>query len=167
MFLVIKILEYMQLTYFVMRVQDSHNWNFSFVGYFSIFINYTVVDGNIRADSSFFNPILYLIIFALFLVITLGVVIGVQAGWGIKINLLVKIIIPVLNVLLYLFKCILTIPTLQVIFICLSPNALQSLNIATESKNSIYISMGILVLVSFLLVKTYIITFYRESNPFS
>jgi len=167
MYLVIKILEYMQLTYFAMRVQDSYHWNFSFVGYFSMFVNYTVVDGNIRFNNSFFNPFLHLIIFALFLVITLGVVIGVQAGWGKKINLLVKIIIPVLNVLLYFFKYILTIPTLQVIFICLSPNALQSLNIATESKNNIYIALGTLVLVSFLLVKIYIVTFYRESNPFS
>ena len=105
--------------------------------------------------------------FALFLVITLGFVIGFQAGWGKKINLLVQILIPILNVLLFFFKYILTIPTLQVIFICLIPNALQILNIASESKNSIYIALGTLVLVFFLLVKIYIVVFYRESNPFS
>ena len=157
----------MQITYFVMRVQNSYHWNFSFVSYLSIFINYTVVDSNIRINNGIFDPILNIIAISLFLVIGLGVIIGFQAGWGKKMPLFIKIIIPVLNLLLFLFKYILAIPTLQVIFICFSPSALINLNIATEANISIYITFGSLILLCFLLVSIYTIIFYRKSNPFS
>lgn len=157
----------MQFTYFVMRVQNSYHWNFSFISYLSIFINYTVVDSNIRTHTGIFDPLLSIIAISLFLVIALAVIIGVQAGWGKKMPLFIKILIPVLNLLLYLFKYILAIPTLQVIFICFSPKALTSLSIATDVNISIYIIFGSLILLCFLLVNIYIIVFYRESNPFS
>jgi hypothetical protein len=118
-------------------------------------------------NAAIFDPLLNLIAVSLFLVITISIIIGVQAGWGKKMPLFIKILIPILNILLYLFKYILAIPTLQVILICFSPKALTSLSIATEVNTSIYIALGSLILLCFLLVKIYIITFYRESNPFS
>ncbi len=151
----------MQLIYFVMRAQNSYHWNFSFISYLSIFINYTVADSNIRMSNAIFDPLLNVIAVSLFLVITLGFVIGVQAGWGKKMPLAIKILIPLLNMLLYLFKYIFTIPTLQVIFICLSPKALKTLDITTEINTSIYIVLGSLVLLCFLSIKIYIIMFYR------
>jgi hypothetical protein len=149
----------MQLTYFVMRVQVSYHWNFSFVAYLSIFINYTAADSNIRMNSIIFNPLLYLITLLLLLVVGLGVVIGVQAGWGKKMPLIIKFLIPILNIFLYFFKYILTIPTLQIIFICFSPKAQATLNIGNDS--GIYLAFGSLILICFIMVKIYIITFYR------
>lgn len=145
-------------------MEISYHWNFSFVAYFSIFVNYTVVDSNIRLSSLIFAPLIYLIAISLLLVIILGILIGVQAGWGKKMPLFIKILIPILNIFLYFFKSILTIPTLQIIFICLSPKAVTSLGLAYDS---IYLVFGSLILIFFLMVEIYIITFYRESNPFS
>lgn len=149
----------MQLVYFVMRVQNSYHWDFSFVAYFSAFVNYTVADSNIRQNVAIFEPLLYIITVALLSVIVIGVIIGVQAGWGKKIPIYVKVLIPILNVSLYFFKYVLAIPTFQIIFICFSPRAFATLNLGESS--SFYVAFGLLVLICFLMVSVYIITFYR------
>jgi hypothetical protein len=65
-----------------------------------------------------FLPMLYITTSILFLIIVFGVLIGHQAGWGVKMPLFVKILVPVLNILLFLFMTVITIPASQLIFIC-------------------------------------------------
>lgn len=150
----------MQITYFVMRMEtNDYHWNFSVVSYFSIFLNYTVVDSNLKINPGLFGPFLYVMVVGLMVVLGLGLVIGVHAGWGKKMPTFVKILIPVLNVMACLFKTLLTIPAMQLIFICFSPTASTLLKLTVDT--SIQQALGTLILLSFLLVKIYILVFFR------
>lgn len=150
----------MQITYFVMRMEtNDYHWNFSVVSYFSIFLNYTVVDNNLKINPGLFGPFLYVMVVGLMVVLGLGLVIGVHAGWGKKMPMFVKILIPVLNVMACLFKTLLTIPAMQLIFICFSPTASTLLKLTVDT--SIQQALGTLILLSFLLVKIYILVFFR------
>lgn len=150
----------MQITYFVMRMEtNDYHWNFSVVSYFSIFLNYTVVDNNLKINPELFGPFLYVMVVGLMVVLGLGLVIGVHAGWGKKMPMFVKILIPVLNVMACLFKTLLTIPAMQLIFICFSPTASTLLKLTVDT--SIQQALGTLILLSFLLVKIYILVFFR------
>ena len=149
-----------------MRMESNdYHWNFSVVSYFSIFLNYTVVDSNLKINPSLFGPFLYVMVVSLMVVLALGVVIGVHAGWGKKMPMFVKIMIPVLNVMAYLFKTLLTIPAMQLVFICFSQSASTLLKLTVDP--GIQQALGTLILLSFLLVKAYILIFFREINPFS
>jgi hypothetical protein len=111
----------MQLTYFVMRSVSDYHWNFSFVAYFSILLNFISLDNIIRTNPAFFAPALFIIAGIMFVMIILGVLVALRAGRGEKVSLLVKIGTPILNLFLYLFKTILAIPVLIVTLIGLVP----------------------------------------------
>lgn len=116
-----------------MRMEtNEYHWNFSVVSYFSIFLNYTVVDSNLKINPSLFGPFLYVMVVSLMIALVLGVVIGVHAGWGKKMPMLVKILIPILNVMACLFKTLLTIPAMQLVLICFSPTASAILKLTVD-----------------------------------
>lgn len=138
---------------------NEYHWNFSVVSYFSIFLNYMVVDSNLKINPALFGPFLYVMVVSLMVGLALGVVIGVHAGWGKKMPMFVKILIPVLNVMACLFKTLLVIPAMQLVFICFSPTASTLLNLTVDP--SIQQALGTLILLSFLLVKIYILVFFR------
>ena len=112
-----------------MRVESEYHWNLSIASYFSILVNRIVVESNIRLNPGIFIPMLYITTSVLFLIIVFGVLIGTQAGWGVKMPLFVKILVPVLNILLFLFMTVITIPASQLIFICFDKNTSSILKI--------------------------------------
>lgn len=123
------------------------------------------MDSNLKINPSLFGPFLYMMVVTLLLVLALGVVIGVHAGWGKKMPLFVKMLIPALNVMVCLFKSLLAIPAMQLVFICFSPTATTLLNLKVDP--GIQQALGTLILFTFLMVKIYILIFFRETNPFS
>jgi len=156
----------MQIMYFVMRSVSAYHWDFSFVAYFSITLNFISLDNIIRTNPMFFAPALFIMTGIMLVMIILGVIVGIRAGWGEKVPLLVKIATPILNFFLYLFKTILAIPILVVILISLLP-AISRLYKITVISLSTSIFLGCFLLAAFLLVELYILCIYREPNPFS
>lgn len=91
--------------------------------------------------------------------IIMAIFIGIYAGWGQKMPLPIKILIPIFNLLVCLIKTILSIPIMQAIFICFSPSNLASLNI--EMDPNILMAIGAIALIAFCIVVAYIIGFFR------
>ena len=155
----------MQLTYFVMRSVSDYHWNFSFVAYFSVLLNFISLDNIIRTYPSSFTPALFIISAIMLFIIILAVIVAVRAERGEKVPLLVKIGTPILNLFFYLFKTVLAIPVLVVTLMSLVPKITNLYDITISLSLSIF--LGSFLLIAFLLVELYILYIFREPNPFS
>ena len=75
-----------------------------------------------------------------------------------------KSIFPLVNFSLYLFKTIFQIPILTVIYISLMTSYKQTIGVDTGSMG---VLMGVLNLLLFIVIQIYLITSFKDSNPFS
>jgi type III secretory pathway component EscU len=89
-------------------------------------------------------------------------------GWKLKNEKrppsILKSIFPLINFSLYLFKTIFQIPIMTVIFISLMTSYKQNIGVDT---GSLGVLLGVLNLILFIIMQLYLITSFKDSNPFS
>lgn len=165
-FLLIRIVEHLQIIYFLMRPITEIHWNFSFLSFFSIAVNTISVDELIKNHPEFFQSILYLCL-AVFVAIAILLLLvstkKVETNEA-KISQLVKGCASILAGAIMALKTILIIPIANIIIVSITPSIAKQLNVSLSLQASIY---AYFLTVLFVLVLIYTIYFFRENNPFS
>ena len=161
----VKVLEHLQLIYFLMRGINEYHWDFSFFVFFSVFLNLISLDQLFRSSPSLFIPIFYAVFIIVLLILVLALAISVNSGWSKKSPSLVKFFTPIVCTFLYLFKTVLLIPILDIVLIAIIPSIASNLQIIDITLSEQL--MGGLLAVLVLIIEGYVLTAFREPNPFS
>lgn len=148
-YIVIKVVEAMQLVYIFLRSVNEYQWNFSSMAYVSVLLNFMSLDNILRNNPAIFVAVLLCAIAIMSVMVGLGVIVGVYAGEE-RVPTMVRVAIPILNLFLYLFKTVLAIPLLVIALISLVPQISNAFKITT-------ISVGISALVGIFLIITFIL----------
>jgi hypothetical protein len=89
-------------------------------------------------------------------------------GWKLKHdkrpNSIMKSIFPLVNFSLYLFKTILRVPILTLVYISFMASYQQALKV---EPGFLGVLIGVLNLLLFIVMQVYLITSFQDSNPFS
>jgi hypothetical protein len=135
------------------------------MGYVTMFINFISLDQALKTSPGLYLPALFTVTGVLITILVLAVLVGVHAGWGKKVPTVVKLATPVLNFLLYLFKTLLAVPVLTVMFVSLVPYIYNQFKMSPMGAASY--SLGIFILIALVVIYSYVLTIFRETNPFS
>ena len=119
--MVLKILEHLQIIYFLMRGIEGFHWDFSFFVFFSAFLNFISLDQLFRSRPELFIPIFYTTFMGLVGVLIASIVIALTCGWGKKPNFIVRIFIILVSSFFYLVKTVLIIPLLNIALVSIIP----------------------------------------------
>jgi hypothetical protein len=166
-YIIIKIVEHLQIIYFCMRAHNGvYHWDYSVISFFSMLLNFISIDQHIISEPTFFHPILLALAVVLLLLVALAALVARFSGWGKKVPTVVKLATSILNYFLYLFKTILIIPIMIIVLVAIVPSITDSLKIPSEG-SILRNSLGALVLLVTLFILGYILVLFREWNPFS
>jgi len=151
----------MQIIYVFMRIQEDPYWNFSFVKYFSVFVNFTAMD---RILYKLYPNVLLPLLIGLnamgVLIFVAAILVVKYSGWNCKLPLPVRLSVQLLNYWFYLFKTILLIPIITLITVSLIPNVYNGFGF--DSPYSILILlMGILLTIIFIVSQLYLLLLFR------
>ena len=83
-----------------------------------------------------------------------------------KPSALVKAMLPPIIFFLYLFKTVLQVPTLILIFSTFITPFQHDINI-NDSSPGISVTLGFLIFLQFIIAQFYLITSFKDNNPFS
>lgn len=83
-----------------------------------------------------------------------------------KRSTILKAILPAIGFCLYLFKTILQIPVLILILSTFIPSFQQGMNVSNNS-SGLSIMLGIIILIFCGIIQVYLITSFKDNNPFS
>lgn len=164
LYIFIKALEHLQIIYFLMRGINEYHWDFSFIVFISVFLNMISIDQLLRSTPSLFILIFYAAFIVIVIILVLSVIISVTSGWGTKSSFVAKFCSPIVSTFLYLFKTILVIPILDIALVALIPSVASNLNIQ-DITGSIRFMGGLLTLF-IIIIQGYLLTAFREPNPF-
>ena len=133
LFALVKIFEHMQIIYFLMRAIEEYHWNFSFLVFVSVFLNFISLDQFFISNPSLFRPVFYGFLIVMVLVFLLAILVSVFSGWGKKPPLFIRLVAQFLCFFCYMEKTVLFIPIKTVTFIAVIPAAARNLNIEPSS----------------------------------
>lgn len=110
------------MIYFVMRPLDGYHWDYSFMVFFSVFLKIISLDQLFRSNPAIFIPVFYTSFVTITIILVLAALVAANSGWSKKAPFLVKFVTPVVCTFLYLFKTVLVIPVLNVVFVSIIPS---------------------------------------------
>ena len=158
-FVLIKVLEHMQIIYFLMRAIDSYHWDFSFFVFVSVFLNFISIDQLFRNNPQLFRPIFFSLLVLVVLILVMGVLVAIFSGWGKKPPFIIKLFAQILCYFCYLQKTVLFIPLHTIAFISILPAAANGLNI--DPPSSLEMALGFLFTFLIVLLEVLFLTFFR------
>ena len=116
-FVILKIFEAMQIIHFTMREEFDFIWKSSLPYYLDLVLNYISFDYLIKKSPSIFFTILIITVCISLLTILSLIFISCKVSRDIKTPTYIKLIVPLINLILILFKTILQIPCTYILII--------------------------------------------------
>ena len=127
-------------------------------------INYISVDYLVESNPTMFTSINV----GVFAIMLITILVMVLFAWQLrsdkKPTSIVKSIFPLLNFTLYIYKTVLQIPIIVTILISLNSSYKVKFGI---SESGVQILLGVLNIILFTLIQLYLITSFKDCNPFS
>ena len=103
LFVLLKILEHLQIIYFLMRaINNEYHWNFSFLVFVSMFLNFVSVDQLFKSSPELFKPIFYGLVIVIVVVYLMAILISGMSGWGKRPPFIIKLFAQILSTFCYL-----------------------------------------------------------------
>ena len=155
----------MQIIHFVFRQQIHGEWNSTVFKYTEMIINYISIDYLIENNPSIAVGINAVVFFIMAFVLIIMGLMMVQLAKDKKLSSILKSIVPFVNFSLYLFKTVLQIPVMIIILASFVGTFQKSLNMS--SPNAMNTPFAALNLVLFVAISLYLITSFKDSNPFT
>ena len=128
-------------------------------------INYISIDYLIENNPEIAIGINAVVFFIMAFVLIIMALMMVQLGKDKKISSILKSIVPFVNFSLYLFKTILQIPVMIIILASFLGSFQASLNMSAP--NIMNMPFAALNLIFFVAISLYLITSFKDSNPFT
>lgn len=150
----------LQLICLLMRPEYIFNWSFTVVGYLPLVAKYISFDSLLKMFPSLFLPLLCLITVMIFLTVLLATCIAANLFLSTRRSSAVQLLLPFLNMLLYLFKTLLTLPCFTIIAIGLSSSARDYIKIPLTSP-IIIIFLSVFNLLGITIIQLYLIICYH------
>lgn len=155
----------MQIIHFVFREQIHGEWNSTVFKYTQMVINYISIDYLIENNPSIAIGINAVVFFIMAFVLIIMGLMMVQLGKDKKLSSILKSIVPFVNFSLFLFKTILQIPVMIIILASFLGRFQTSLNMS--SPNMMNIPFASVNLLLFIVISLYLVTSFKDSNPFT
>jgi hypothetical protein len=156
----------LQIIHFVFRDQFQKEWSSPIFNYIKLAINYISFDYLISSNPGIYTVMLIMVFSFLLLIVASMVFIGYKFSAKSKRSTILKAVLPPISFCLYLFKTILQIPTIILILSAFIPVFREDMNV-TNNSSGLSVMFGIFIMLMFAFIQVYLITSFKDNNPFS